>query len=117
MDAFADRARLVLCFAGFAGHASTPGQGAGPSPRREKGIDTVPGFGRWTVTLDAFAMSPVDVLAATEPPSTIWRRGKRFSRARVRSSIGRIRPRSDSLLSTSIATRISLPAALATCTL
>src|SRR5215216_5587377 len=29
MDAFADRAGLVLCFAGFAGHASTPGQDPG----------------------------------------------------------------------------------------
>src|SRR5580700_2710780 len=68
MDAFADRADLVLHLAGFAPHSGPPSR----NPRtvtatRQIRISTALGLGGRTEDLNAFTMCPLDVLGAAKP--------------------------------------------------
>src|SRR5579863_5643717 len=67
MDAFADCAAFVLCFAGFARHPRPPGQHAvAVAAPRQIGVGAMLGL-RWrTIDRDAFAMRPFDILGAVE---------------------------------------------------
>ena len=118
MDAFADRAEFVLRLARFARHPGSPSQHArAVAAARQIGIAAVLGLGRRTIDLDPLAMRPLDVLGTAKAAIDEMACGKLASRARNCSSIGRIRPRSEPLLTTSTSTTICSPAALATCTL
>ena len=118
MDAFADRAGLVLRLAGFARHAGAPGQHSGAvAAPRQVGVGAVLGLGGRTIDLDAFAMRPLDVLGAAKAAVDEMALRRPPGRARCRSSIGRMRPRSEPVLQILMATTICSPAALATCTL
>src|SRR5882757_761692 len=68
MDAFAERARLVLSLTRFAAHPRSPSQHpcavAAPG---QIGISAALGLCWWTVDLDPFAMRPLDVLGAAKP--------------------------------------------------
>src|ERR1700726_3950506 len=81
MDAFAEGEEPGLCLGRLPGHACAPGQRRGAVARpRQEGIDTAPGFGRWTKDLDALVMSPLDLLGAAEPAIDEMAAGKTLQR-------------------------------------
>src|SRR3954462_10896364 len=68
MDAFADRANLVLGLAVVTRHSGAPGlQAWTVAATRQERIDAAPGSGRRTIDLDALAMRPLDILSTAEP--------------------------------------------------
>src|SRR3954467_5501153 len=65
MDAFADRADLVLCLARIACHPFPPSQyPRAVTTTRQIGINAALGLRGRTVDLDSLLMSPLDVLGA-----------------------------------------------------
>ena len=67
MDAFADRARLVLRLTGVARHTSSPSQHArSVAAPRQVGIGAMLGLGGRTIDLDPFVMRPLDILGAAK---------------------------------------------------
>src|SRR6266536_827552 len=119
MDALAYRTGLVSGLARFARHPRAPGQ----HPRGCR--RAAAGTGRchvWIEWADKRPRCPRHAPTrcprhSPKPPSTRWCLGRPPGRVRCRSSMGRIKPRSDPMLQILVSTTICSPAALVTCTL